>query len=135
MDQAIAGYLDGVIECFSETFRPATVIIRDERPDRSLLELWGHWGSYHVRLHEVVSPTMTRKYAYYVLEGSRVISGFDNAPDPRALRLKYSKASGQHQHEPIPHRHGVDKKDIELTDEMTCQLFTEWVQANLGLNA
>ena len=134
MAQTTAGYLDGLIECFSEAFHPAKVVLRDERPKRSLLELWGRWGSYRVRLYEVVGPTVTRKYAYYVLDNKRVIVGFDNAPDPKVLRLKYGKSFAQHLHESIPHRHSIDKKDVELTDEMTCEKFTEWVQANLGLS-
>lgn len=132
MDRTTTRYFDSVIACFSNVFHPAKVVLRDERPKRSLLELWGQWGSYRVRLYEIVGPSLTRKYAYYVLDNHRIIVGFDNAPDLRALRLKHGKRFAQHLQEPVPHRHGVDKTDIELTDEVTCEKFIEWVQKNLG---
>jgi hypothetical protein len=94
--------------------------------------MWGQFGSYRVRLLEVVTSGGPRKYAYYVLKDQRVIAAFDNAPDPHALRLKYGNAYTAHRHEPVPHRHTADKAQIELTSEMTCADFVAWVQANLS---
>jgi hypothetical protein len=66
-----------------------------------------------------------------VLKQSKIVAGFDNASDPRALRLKYDKDFVQHRFELIPHRHTVDKSAIELTQEMDCFAFIAWLKNNL----
>ncbi len=97
----------------------------------ALLEMSGDYGVYQVRLREIWLTDGSRKYAYYVLYHSRVIVGFDNASDPRALRLKYGEDYTSHRLELIPHRHTVDKKAVELTPEMDCAAFVSWLKENL----
>lgn len=134
MVQTPAEYLDGVTAVFFRAFPPITVK-RDERQGRHLLEMWGHWGSFRVRLLEVIGVGIPRKYAYYVLDGERVIVGFDNAPDPGALRLKYGRDFVGHRHERVPHQHEVGKTVLQLTDEMNCVSFVEWVRDNLQVSS
>lgn len=50
-----------------------------------------------------------RKYRYYVLRGDWVEAGFDNSPDPRAIRLKYGRIGKEYANEYIPHLHRDDK--------------------------
>jgi len=72
-----------------------------------------------------------RKYRYYVLRGEWVEAGFDNSPDPRAIRLKYGKIGKEHAGENIPHLHLDDKGRLSLTEEITFTAFVEWFRANL----
>jgi hypothetical protein len=123
--------LDLIISQFQAAFENPTLVRRDERPHRALLEMRDNYGVYQVHLREVLRVDGTRKYAYYVLHQSRLIIGFDNAPNPRALRLKYGKNYVHHRLELVPHRHTQDKAAVELTGEMTCGLFIAWLQANL----
>lgn len=126
-------YLDDVMTSFTAAFLDVTVVTRDNRPERCMLEMWGKFGSYRVKLLEVVTASLRRKYAYYVLKDNRVIVGFDNAPDIHALRLKYGSDYKFHRRERIPHRHTLDKAKVELTDEMTCNDVIAWIQNNLAL--
>jgi hypothetical protein len=57
--------------------------------------------------------------------------GFDNSPDARALRLKYHKI-GQHAGELIPHCHRENKQHTELTDEMTMEMFVQWIREHVS---
>jgi hypothetical protein len=72
-----------------------------------------------------------RKYSYYVLHGKWVEAGFDNSPDPRAIRLKYGEIGQAHAGEHIPHLHLEDKMQLSLTEEMTFTEFVSWVKGNL----
>jgi len=130
MAETPSEYLDRVTARFAAEFAPATVTLRDERSDRHLLEMWGEYGSYRVRLLEVVAAGAPRKYAYYVLQDDRVIVGFDNAPDPHVRRLKHGADHAAHLRERIPHRHTANKSLVELTEEMDCAQFAAWVKAN-----
>lgn len=123
--------IDQVIAQFQSAFAQAVTTRRDERPQRAILEIKGYYGTYRVHLREVWRVDGSRKYAYYVLHKSKIITGFDNAPDPRALRLKYGADYAGHRLELIPHRHSADKRTIELTDEMDCFAFIGWIQQNL----
>ena len=58
-------------------------------------------------------------------------AGFDNAPDPRAIRMKYGKIGVEHKGENVPHLHLENKTRIELTEEMTFSDFIEWLNQNL----
>ncbi len=131
MAETPAEYLDRVAALFTATFELATVVNRDDRSDRCLLEMTGQYGTYRVRFLEVVAPNAPRKYTYYVLQDDRVIVGFDNAPDPQVRRLKYSSAHAAHRYERIPHRHTTDKASVELVPETTCADFIAWVKTNL----
>jgi hypothetical protein len=132
MAETLAEYLDRVTALFAAAFESAHVISRDDRIERCLLEMVGQIGAYRVRLLEVVTRNSPRKYAYYVLQDERVIAGFDNASDAQVRRLKYGDAHAAHRYERIPHRHGPDKAEVELTDEVACADFIAWVQAHCG---
>jgi hypothetical protein len=60
-----------------------------------------------------------------------VKAGFDNASDADALRLKYGNSYSQHRLEEIPHYHTFNKQTVELTEQMDCQKFIEWLGQNL----
>jgi len=134
MVQPPSKYLDGIIDQFRQAFAEAEIVVRDEQPNRSLLELQAPYGPYRIRLLEVIVAGSTRKYSYCVLRGDHVIVGFDNAPDSQALRLKYGKEFSRYRHERIPHRHSTGKSQVELTTELTCADFIAWVHANLALD-
>jgi hypothetical protein len=72
-----------------------------------------------------------RKYSYYVLRGNWVEAGFDNSPDPRAIRLKYGQIGAEHTGEHVPHLHQHDKTELSLTAEMTFEAFVDWVIATI----
>ena len=131
MESTLTSYFDGVKVLFAQEFENAIVTRYDDGLNRSLLEIWGDFGSYRVRLLEVVTHELTRKYAYYVFEDDEIIVGFDNAPDPHALRLKYGETYTAHRLERIPHCHTEKKTQIKLTDEMRCSDFVVWVKTNL----
>ena len=65
------------------------------------------------------------------MRGDWVEAGFDNAPDPRALRIKYGKLREEHAAEHVPHLHREDKTLLYLTEEMTFQGFVDWLRGNL----
>ena len=66
------------------------------------------------------------------MRGDWVEGGFDNAPDPRVIRLKYGKIGEEHMGENIPHLHREDKTRLYLTEEMTFQDFVAWLKSNLS---
>jgi hypothetical protein len=63
-------------------------ITTDSTPQRAILRIQAAYGPYRITVTELFSDGV-RKYRYYVLRGDWVEAGFDNSPDPRALRLKY----------------------------------------------
>ncbi len=67
-----------------------------------------------------------------MLDGDRVVAGFDNAPDPRALRAKYDRIGQEHAGELIPHLHLEDKTQLALTEEMDCQAFLSWLMIHFA---
>jgi hypothetical protein len=99
-------------------------------PDRSILRNTAEYGKYQILVTELVNDG-TRKYRYYVMRGDWVEAGFDNAPDPRAIRLKYGKIGEEHSGENIPHLHREDKSRLYLTGEMSFQDFVNWLKGNL----
>ena len=125
--------LDRIVAQFQAVFTRPEILRREERPDIALLEMRGDYGSYLIYLREIRRADGSRKYAYYAVEQGQVSAGFDNAPDPRALRLKYGPAYPQHRLEPVAHRHTAAKQTLELTPEMDCAAFIAWLQANLPL--
>ena len=106
------------------------VVEEDHSPERAILRLTARHGRYRVFITEIVSRT-SRQYRYYVLDGDIVVAGFDNAPDARALRLRYGRQRKKHIGELIPHLHLRDKTQLELTEEMTCAAFLTWLQADV----
>lgn len=107
------------------------VIEQDHAPERSILRLGARYVRFVVLITEIVTREL-RKYRYYVLDGDRVVVGFDNAPDPRALRAKYGRIGQEHAGEMIPHLHLEDKTQLVLTEEMDCQAFLSWLTTHLA---
>lgn len=128
MATSFAETLDQVIALFQAAFTHPVILRREERSQVAILEMRGTYGIYQVHLREIWRADDSRKYAYYVLNQSKVVVGFDNASDPRALRLKYDKDFAHHRFELIPHRHTEDKSAIELTPEMDCAAFIAWLK-------
>ncbi len=126
-------YFDGIVAQFTAAFDQIRVTERDEKPERSLLELTGVYGQYSIRLYEIVLGDQERRYAYYVFKGQEVIVGFDNARDPSVAKLKYGREYKAHLQERIPHSHTENKTRLALTEEMDCARFISWVRANLTL--
>ncbi len=123
--------LDRLIACFQAAFEHSAILRRDERLSMALIEMSGDYGMYQVHLKEILRANGSRKYAYYALDQSTVVIGFDNASDPRALQLKYGKNYVHHRLELIPYRHAQNKEAIDLSDEMNCESFVSWLRENL----
>jgi len=130
LDAQVAGHFADVVARASATFENVEYST-DTTPERSLLRLQADYGRYRILVVELFSDRV-RKYRYYVLRGEWVIAGFDNSPDPRAIRLKYGKIGDQHAGKLVPHLHLRDKADLVLTDEITFASFVEWIQTNLA---
>ncbi|MGG6239939.1 hypothetical protein ACQ4N7_15035 [Nodosilinea sp. AN01ver1] len=79
---------------------------------------------------ELFDDDRRRKYSYYLLRDNYVEAGFDNSPDPRAIRLKYGGIGQAHAGEQVPHLHRVDKTELTLTDEIVFSTFVQWLQEN-----
>jgi len=86
----------------------------DVDADRAILIIEGKLDPYRISIKETVN-TGRRRYAYYVLQGERVILGFDNHADRTALRLRFGEGFVDHIHDSVPHRHGPDKRTTTLT--------------------
>lgn len=104
----------------------------DYTPERAILRLRASYGAYQVLVTELISKG-TRHYRYYLLRGEWVEAGFDDSPDPRAIRLKYGRIGAEHAGEPVPHLHRADKTQLFLTDKMTFEAFVDWLKANIEL--
>ncbi|MFO7683453.1 MAG: hypothetical protein R6X34_25755 [Chloroflexota bacterium] len=102
----------------------------DVTPYRAIVRLQAQYGPFRVFITELVA-VKGRQYRYYVLRDNWVEAGFDNAPDPRAIRLKYGHIGSDHAREPVPHLHRQNKTQLELTQEMTFTGFLIWLQTNL----
>ena len=107
-----------------------TAIETDATPERSILRIQAKYGQYRIFVTELFSDAL-REYRYYVLRGDWVEAGFDNSPDPRAIRLKYGELGKEHAGEPIPHLHLEDKTRLSLTEVISFSAFVEWVKKNL----
>ena len=60
--------------------------------------------------------------------------GFDNSPDPRAIRLKYGRIGKEHTGKPVLHLHLHDKTDLQLTETLVFADFVAWLQENYEHN-
>lgn len=129
MDEKTSRHFAEIIELAQTVFENVTYEI-DATPDRSILRMNADYGKYQILVTELFSDGI-RKYRYYVMFGNSVEAGFDNAPDPRAIRLKYGKIGEEHAGENVPHLHQEDKTKLSLTEEMTFQDFVDWLKGNL----
>ncbi|MBE7474850.1 MAG: hypothetical protein HS114_37430 [Anaerolineales bacterium] len=129
MEPQVAEYFAGLVALAQATFEHVEYTV-DATPARAILRLQASYSSHQIFITELFSEG-TRQYRYYVLQGDWVEAGFDNSPDPRAIRLKYGRIGKKHAGENVPHLHRADKTELSLTDEMTCPAFVEWLKANL----
>ncbi|MCP4113032.1 MAG: hypothetical protein GY749_47145 [Desulfobacteraceae bacterium] len=132
MDKKVTEYFTDVIISARSVFEHVEYKT-DITPERSILRLQGRYGLYQVLVTELFSDRM-RKYRYYVLRENRVEAGFDNSPDPRAIRLRYGRIGSEHAGEYIPHLHLEDKTQMILTEEMTFAGFIDWLETNIVIS-
>lgn len=129
MDKDTARHFAEIIELAQTVFTQVTYQI-DATPERAILRMEAEHGKYHILVTELFSDRL-RKYRYYVLDGNRVEAGFDNSPDPRAIRLKYGEIGQEHKGEHVPHLHLEDKTILSMTEEMNFKEFVNWLNQNL----
>jgi len=129
LDEKTSRHFAEIIELAQSVFESVIYEI-DATPDRSILRISAEYGKYQILVTELFSDGI-RKYRYYVIRGDWVEAGFDNAPDPRAIRLKYGKIGEEHAGENVPHLHREDKTKLYLTEEMRFQDFVDWLKGNL----
>jgi hypothetical protein len=129
LDEKTARHFADIILLARSVF-DEVAIETDATPERSILRIQAKYGQYRIFVTELFSDSF-REYRYYVLRGNWVEAGFDNSPDPRAVRLKYGEIGQGHAGEPIPHLHLEDKTRLSLTEEMTFEGFIEWLKKNL----
>jgi len=129
LDTEIAPRFIDLIALAKATFEQVSWVV-DSTPQRTILRLQARYRHYRILVTELLSLP-ERQYRYYVLHEEWVEAGFDNAPDPRAIRLKYGRIGQEHANEPVPHLHKNDKRELILTQEMTFPDFVAWVKENL----
>jgi len=129
LDEKTSRHFDSIIRLAQSSFEQVEFEV-NSTPERSILNIQVEHGQYRILVTELLSDKM-RRYRYYVLRGEWVEAGFDNSPDPRAIRLKYGKIGKEHAGENIPHLHLDDKGRLSLTEEITFTAFVEWFRANL----
>ena len=130
MVQAPTKYIKKILGQLSDKLDRVTVTEHDENPERVMLNISACYGDYDIRISEI-EDAKGRKYAYYAIIEGQIVIGFDNSPDALALRLKFGSAAKDHWHERVPHCHKENKTQTELTDEITCQDFLDWLERNL----
>jgi len=113
LDKETIRHFADIIHLAQSTFEQVEYEI-DTTPERAILRLQARYGLYRVSVVELFSDKL-RKYRYYVLREEWVEVGFDNSPDPRAIRLKYGEIDNKHTGEYIPHLHQDDKLQLSLT--------------------
>ncbi|MBL8089605.1 MAG: hypothetical protein JNJ43_04725 [Anaerolineales bacterium] len=124
MDGKTSRHFAEIIELAKSVFKNVVYEI-DATPDRSILRIKADYGKYEILVTELINDGK-RKYRYYVMREDWVEAGFDNAPDPRAIKLKYGKIGKEHTGENIPHLHTVNKTKLQITEEMIFTDFVEW---------
>ncbi len=130
METTFGRRTDELVELAYKNLSGVRVLRHEVSIERWRVDLTGYFGDYLVHISEI-SAIDWRKYAYYVLLDNNIVIGFDNSPDVYAIEMKYPETPQAHRHEKIPHRHGTDKGDLVLTDEMTFEKFIEWLKTNL----
>lgn len=129
MDEKTSRHFAEIIELAESVFNNAVYEI-DATPDRSILRIEADYGRYEILVTELMSDEK-RKYRYYVMRDDWVEAGFENAPDPRAIKLKYEKIGKENAGESIPHLHRENKTKLQLTEEVKFPDFVEWLKDNL----
>lgn len=117
-------YFDSIIESAKQLWEEIDYQI-DITPKRQIFKLTANYQQHRLFITELWSEDQ-RKYRYYLLLGDEVQAGFDNASDPRAIRIKYGDLRN-HLGELVPHLHLENKTKLELTEEMYFSDFLEWL--------
>ena len=134
METTLGRRADELIELAFQTLSDVRVLRHEVSIERWRVDLTGSFGDYTIHISEI-SAMDWHKYAYYVLKEISIVVGFDNSPDVYAIEMKYPEEPQAQRHEKIPHRHGANKSELELTDEMTFERFIEWLKTNLNPDA
>jgi hypothetical protein len=129
LDEKTSRHFAEIIELAESVFENVTHEI-DDTPERAILRIEAEYGKYRILVMELFSDSI-RKYRYYVMRGEWVEAGFDNAPDPRAIRLKYGRIGDEHKGVNVPHLHREDKTRLYLTEEMSFAGFVQWLKSEL----
>lgn len=129
METEIRTYFDDIVQQAAAFFDDLDHQI-DISPERAILRINATYKQYRIFATELKSPEY-RKYNYYVLEVDFVVAGFDNSPDVRAVRMKYSKLPESNADRLVPHAHFENKTVLKLTEELYFSDFIEWMQDNL----
>jgi hypothetical protein len=129
LDEKTSRHFAEIIELAQSVFKNVTYEI-DATPNRSILRIDAEYSKYQILVTELFSNGI-RKYRYFVMRGDWVEAGFDNTPDPRAIRLKYGEIGKEHAGESVPHLHREDKSRLYLTEELSFQDFVHWLKGNL----
>lgn len=132
METTFGRCADELIELAFQILSDVQVLRHEVSIERWRVDLTGSFGDYTVHISEI-SAMNWRKYAYYVLKDNSIVVGFDNSPDVYAIEMKYPEEPQAHRHERVPHRHGANKSELVLTNEMTFERFIEWLKTNLNL--
>ncbi|MBN1991542.1 MAG: hypothetical protein JW953_02480 [Anaerolineae bacterium] len=132
MDAAITDAFTNIITLAESTFEQVEYVT-DFTPKRAILRLQAKYDVYRIFVTELFSDEL-RKYRYYILRGDWVEAGFDNEPDPRAIRLKYGQIGAEHAGEHVPHLHQNNKTLLSLTNEITFAAFVDWLKINIQLH-
>ncbi len=130
MEQPTHSYFESLKNLVYKTLRCISSERLEYNPQRSLWEIHGTLGGFDIFMKEVFIRK-GRMYSYYVIREGEVAVGFDNYPDRQALQQKYGKKFTSHIDELIPHRHGQNKTDCELTGEMTVEKFLKYLSDEL----
>ncbi len=131
MAPTFANALGQIVDLCHQRLENVNVVRHEVRDQVALLEVEAQYGRYRLHIREIWQSAGPRKYAYYVLQDELVIVGFDNAPDPQALQLKYGSAYAAHRQERVPHRHTTRKEAVVLTADLSFAEFLDWLMVNL----
>ena len=123
-------YFEALTALVREVLNEVSFTRMSHNPDRAIWETHGSLECFDIRLKEIFNRS-GRMYSYYVIEADNVTVGFDNYPDRRALRQKYGRDFTAHLSELIPHKHGARKTTLELTSEMSVELFLDYLRENI----
>ena len=124
------GILDCLVSLIRGNFQQVRILHCEARTDFLHIEAYGNHRGFRVRLLQVVKGRQL-KYAFYVLKGDSIITGFDNAVDWRAIKLKYGKDYTRHLKERVPHQHTYLRAELRLTSEMDVLAFVKWLREEL----
>jgi hypothetical protein len=131
MAEPVGATLDALIAKAQAALQEVRLIRRDERPTRALIELEGRFNSHRIIISKIHLADGQVRYAYYLLDAdNRLVQGFDNSPDIRAIKLRYGKDYRQHLQERVPHQHSADDS-LMLTGPMSFDAFVVWLKSKL----